>query len=119
WQARAHDSSAGDAASGPPVPDDKLRNQVFYDNYSNIDKADIVVAVIDDFDVGVMWEVGYAYKAQVPILTTTQRDYGCNLMLAQPIVGHTKSLAAVEEALRIGNPAPASDSKFDSYGETI
>lgn len=103
----------------PQPPDDALRNKVFFDNYDNIDKADILVAVIDDFDVGVMWEVGYAYKAHVPILTTTARDYGCNLMLAQSIVGHTKSLAALADALAIGNPRLASDARFEEHGAAI
>lgn len=100
-------------------PSAELRHKVFYDNFSNIDDADLLLAVIDNFDVGVMWEVGYAFACHVPIVTTTGNNYGCNLMLAHSIVGHTKSLDAVAEVLRIGNPALAFDRKLDEYGAAI
>lgn len=100
-------------------PPGDLRLRVFNDNWSNIDDADLVVANIDDFDVGVMWEVGYAYARQVPIITTTNKMYGCNLMLAYSIIGHTKSLEALEEALRLGHPNLSLESSMETYGKVI
>lgn len=100
-------------------PSADLRQRVFFDNYSNIDEADLLLAVIDDFDVGVMWEVGYAFARHVPIVTHTGRDYGCNLMLAHSIIGHTKSLEAVYDVLEIGNPALAAGHKVEEYGIAI
>lgn len=90
------DNPVGDA---PPPPSSDLRKSVFVDNWSNIDDADLVLAVIDNFDVGVMWEVGYAFAVNVAIVTHTARNYGCNLMLAESILGHTKSLDGVKDVL--------------------
>ena len=103
----------------PAVPDHALKHRVFNDNWMNIDDSDLLLAVIDDFDVGVMWEVGYAFARHVPIVTMTNKDYGCNLMLAHSIVGHTKSSSAVEDILRIGNPALALGHKLPEYGAAI
>lgn len=103
----------------PPVPSRDLRASVFYDNWSNIDDADLLLGVIDDFDVGVMWEVGYAFARHVPIVTHTGRNYGCNLMLAHSIIGHTKTLAEVEDILKIGDPALGLDNSMDKYGLAI
>lgn len=103
----------------PEPPSTELRHKVFFDNFSNIDDADLLLAVIDDFDVGVMWEVGYAFARHVPIVTTTGRDYGCNLMLAHSIVGHTKSVAQVQDVLAIGSPGLSFEKKMDEYGAAI
>jgi len=80
-------------------PSEDLRNAVFRDNVENIDNAALVVAVVDGFDVGVMFEVGYAYAMGVPIVTITDHDYGCNLMLAQSTVGHLKSVDQLQDVL--------------------
>ncbi len=103
----------------PPVPSEELRFRVFQDNWQNIDDADLLLAVIDNFDVGVMWEVGYAFARHVPILTVTNHNHGCNLMLAHSIVGHLKSLDAVRQALAIARPGIGMDESTAGYGEVI
>lgn len=100
-------------------PPEDLRLKVFNDNWTNIDDADLVLAVIDNFDVGAMWEIGYAFARHVPIVTHTGRDYGCNLMLAHSIVGHTKSIKAVTDVLLIGNPSLSFDRNLEEYGDAI
>lgn len=100
----------------PPVD---LRMKVFNDNCVNVDDADLLLAVIDNFDVGVMFEVGYAFARHVPIVTHTAKNYGCNLMLAHSIVGHTKTLNAVQDVLEIGNPALAHGRSVNEYGQAI
>ncbi len=104
----------------PSQPSEELRLRVFTDNVVNIDNADLVVAVIDDFDSGVLFELGYAYARHVPILTITNHAYGCNLMLAHSVIGHLKSLEELQEALLIGFPRLAlGDSKMEDYGSAI
>lgn len=101
-------------------PSLELRNKVFIDNWENIDDADLLVAVIDDFDVGVMWEVGYAFARHVPIITITNRNYGCNLMLAQSTIGHLKTVESLKDVLAIANPRIAfSSTDLDAYGAAI
>jgi nucleoside 2-deoxyribosyltransferase len=43
---------------------------LFHDNIKEIEKSDLILAVMDqaDSDSGTCWECGYAYKAGVPIV---------------------------------------------------
>lgn len=67
----------------PPDADKDTRMSAFYMNVTNIDLAKYVLARIDDFDPGTIWEVGYAYKAEIPTYAfTTVEGRGLNLMLA-------------------------------------
>lgn len=102
-----------------PDPSPELRLRVFGDNVDNIDDADLLLAVVDDRDSGVMFEIGYAFRAHVPIVTYTANNYGSNLMLAHSIIGHTKTLEDVAEVLRIGNPALALNRDFKDYGAAV
>lgn len=59
--------------------------KTFEGNTFNIDSADFVLAVLDDKDIGTVWETGYAYAKKVPVLyfnETRPADKGPNLMLA-------------------------------------
>lgn len=44
-----------------PSADEKMRKNVFLDNCSNINLADVVFAITDGKDMGTIWEAGYAY----------------------------------------------------------
>lgn len=103
----------------PPAPPHGLRLGVFNDNWMNIDDADLLIAVIDDFDPGVLWEVGYSFARHVPIVTVTAKNYGCNLMLAHSIIGHTKTYEEVSDVLKIGNPSLSLERDLDMYGAAI
>ncbi len=53
------------------IKDEKNRQRIIFDkNLAAIDKADILVAVIDgaDVDSGTSWEIGYAYALGKPVL---------------------------------------------------
>lgn len=43
----------------------EMRKKVFDIDIGSIDKCDLVVAIIDDFDCGVIFEVGYAYRGKL------------------------------------------------------
>lgn len=100
----------------PPSP---LRWAVFNDNCINIDDADLLVAVIDDFDSGVLFEIGYAYARQIPIVTITNCDFGCNLMLAHSVIGHLKSLVELNDVLQIGYGSLGLNSSMHNYGRAV
>ena len=60
--------------------------ETFKGNVTHIDKADLVLAVLDGNDTGTIWEAGYAYAKQVPTIyfnETRPKDKGPNLMLAE------------------------------------
>jgi len=80
-------------------PSADTRRQVFRDNVDNIDDADLIVACIDDRDIGTIFEIGYACKAGVPIITFTNMGYGMNLMLAESTLAHCKGVGQLNEAV--------------------
>ena len=65
----------------------------------NIDDANLVVALIDDRDIGTIFEIGYAFAMGVPVITFTNMDYGMNLMLAESVLAHCKGVEQLTEAL--------------------
>jgi nucleoside 2-deoxyribosyltransferase len=101
------------------LPSDDLRLKVFTDNVVSIDHSDLMLAVVDDKDTGVMFEMGYAFRAHVPIVTFTSRDYGVNLMLAHSVIGHVKTFDAVAHVLKIGLPALELGKGALEYGTAI
>lgn len=107
-----------DVVPEPPMPDEALRYRVFTDNVVNIDDADLVLAVIDDRDTGVVWEMGYAFARHVPVAQYTARGYGSNLMLAHSIVAHLKSTESLCQLLEYRDKLTM-DSSMAEYGEAI
>jgi len=72
--------------------DRKAASGSVYDmNVDGIDGSDAVIAIIDDFDPGTMFELGYAAKARKTIITISNHNYGLNVMLAKPVRYHTGS----------------------------
>ncbi len=66
----------------------EMRTKVFNINIGSIDKCDFVVAIIDDFDPGTIFEIGYACKGKIPIICYSDvPGRGLNLMLQQASIG--------------------------------
>ena len=59
--------------------------QVLLNNCKAIDEADLVVAITDYKDMGTLWECGYAYAKQKPVIyyCETLGNKPFNLMLAK------------------------------------
>jgi len=52
-----------------------------------------ILAVIDDYDVGMVWECGFAFGiglGKLPIVTYTDKNYGLNVMLRQSAAAHIR-----------------------------
>lgn len=59
--------------------------KTFEGNVTHIDNADFVLAILDGNDAGTMFECGYAYAKNIPVLyfnETRPEEKGPNLMLA-------------------------------------
>lgn len=65
-----------------------------------IERSDLVIAVIDDRDQGVIWEMGYAYARGIPTITISQFDYDVNLMLSGTVIGHIPNVLDNKENLK-------------------
>ncbi|MFB9769192.1 nucleoside 2-deoxyribosyltransferase [Lactiplantibacillus modestisalitolerans] len=61
------------------------RNAVFADNVAHLKAAQLVVAVVDGFDTGTIWETGTAYGLEIPVAYygETIADGTFNVMLAK------------------------------------
>jgi len=80
-------------------PPEKLE-QCFQANIKAIREADLILAVIDDFDPGTVWEMGYAFANKKPILAfSAVPGRGLNLMLSQSCVGFCNGVAELEVIL--------------------
>lgn len=72
----------------PPNADTTQRSMTFNMNCEAIEKCDLVLACIDDFDAGTMWEIGYAFAHKRPVIAYSMvPGRGLNLMLAQSCKG--------------------------------
>ena len=66
-----------------PDASNEEREEVFTSNTDAIDHSHFMLAVIDDFDPGTIWEMGYAFGKGVPILAYSDvPGRGLNVMLA-------------------------------------
>jgi nucleoside deoxyribosyltransferase len=96
----------------PPGASLEQRKLSFLMNCTGIMSSDFVLARIDDFDPGTIWEVGFAYGLRagsdgLPLMErpkvyafTTVPSRGLNLMLAQSVDGFLKGLPSVYKFLK-------------------
>ena len=73
---------------------------LFDQNVHNLDWCTHVLAVIDDYDTGTVWEMGYAYCAGKEIVTCSRHYHGINVMLNESIFAHCTTLNHIVPALR-------------------
>jgi nucleoside 2-deoxyribosyltransferase len=74
----------------------KYASIIFSTNLEDIEKADAIVAVIDDRDTGTIWEMGYGHARFKPIYSFTNKDYGVNVMLSGCVKGHARGFDQFE-----------------------
>jgi len=54
-----------------------------------------LLAIIDDYDTGMIWECGFAFGisfGKLPIITYTDKGYGLNVMLKESAIAHIKGI---------------------------
>lgn len=90
----------------PPNATKEQQDATFNMNVEHVKKAPLVIARIDDFDTGTIWEMGLAFAYGTPVVayTTMPEGRGLNLMLARGCVGFLQGLGKVHEFLK-GTPA--------------
>jgi hypothetical protein len=78
-------------------------------------RSDVMLAWIDDFDPGTVWEIGYfaGYREGMVsgrmIIAFTIHGYGLNLMLSQSVNGVVSGLDAVKALFSVKEPIPFSN----------
>ena len=68
------------------------KKKIYDKNVAKICESDFMVAVIDDRDIGTIWEMGYAKAMNIPTVTISNESYGLNVMLAESVQAHVLHL---------------------------
>ncbi len=80
---------------------DRAAIAIFKKNCQEIERANLVFAVIDGRDIGVTWEMGYAYGKGILVVTYTDQDFGLNVMLKSCATAHVKGLGEAFKLLKL------------------
>lgn len=75
-----------------PVARKLAAKKIFKDNIDAIRRSDFVFAFTDDWDPGVMFEIGYAKALQKYIVTCSFAGYGSNIMIQEAAWMHFSTL---------------------------
>ena len=85
-----------------PEERERLAKEVYESNIKGMNGSNIMIAVIDDFDPGTMFEIGYFAKDMELynkyIVTLSTKGYGANVMISQCSDGHANS---IDDAVKI------------------
>jgi len=76
------------------TPEEKERKmiEIFDSNIDNLEECDAMIAIIDDWDTGTVFEIGYFYGLLKPIFTYSNHNYGLNVMVRQAVNSHNTDL---------------------------
>ena len=73
---------------------------MFRSNVDHMDWCTHCVAVIDDYDTGTVWEIGYLYATHKKIVTYSNNYHGINVMLNEAIEFHCVQYEAIIDGLK-------------------
>lgn len=75
------------------------KGNIFNHNTKQLDWATHIVAVLDTYDTGTIWEMGYAYKAGKKIITYNSNFRRINIMLSESVESHCTYIHDIPSAL--------------------
>ena len=82
---------------------DASARAIFERNISEIELADVVLACIDNYDPGTIWEMGYAYGireagcTKAKLIAYTTKHHGLNLMLSESCDGFLRGYKSIRD----------------------
>jgi len=88
------------------APDERkaAMSGIFESNIKHMDWCTHSIAVIDDYDTGTIWEMGYMFHAGKEIVTYSDMYHGINVMLNESISYHATNISMLVDGL-LGNVA--------------
>ena len=75
-------------------------SEVFRSNVDHMDWCTHCVAVIDNYDTGTVWEMGYLYATHKKLITFSAQYHGINVMLNESIEAHCVNYNTIVDALK-------------------
>lgn len=83
-----------------PETERQSRKRIIYDtNIMKLLASDSMIAVIDDRDIGTIWEMGYGKAIGLHTVTISSKSYGLNVMLAESVQAHVLNTDDMIKAL--------------------
>ena len=73
---------------------------MFRSNVDHMDWCTHCVAVIDNYDTGTVWEMGYLYATHKTIVTFSANYHGINVMLNESIKAHCTEYGTIIQGLK-------------------
>jgi len=92
--------SEGTLIQMTPEQRKKTMGDMFRSNVDHMDWCTHCVAVIDNYDTGTVWEMGYLYATHKKIVSFSANYYGINIMLNEAIVAHTTDYESIIDGLK-------------------
>lgn len=84
------------------INDPEERKRVFREDHEAISKSKGVIAITDGKDPGTIWEAGYAFANEIPIIYvafTLGKDGVFNLMLAESGIAACRTIGELKAAI--------------------
>lgn len=86
-----------------PNASDEDRTFAFQDNVKHIEEADFIVVITDGKDVGTIWEAGFAYGKNIPVIyfcNSLPEGATFNVMLAKSAVSVALSFDELDRIIK-------------------
>ncbi len=80
-----------------PLGSREWRAETFRDDRAAILQSDVVVAIYDEQDAGTMWEIGFAYANQKPIVILHINEEPVNIMITESLHAYVDSFRQLDE----------------------
>ena len=84
------------------IADPEVRKEAFKKNVDGIEEAEAIIAITDGKDVGTIFEAGYAYGKNIPIIYvafTLGKDGQFNLMLSESAKSTSTTIEDLEKSI--------------------
>ena len=78
----------------------EVMGQIFRSNVDHMDWCTHCIAVIDDYDTGTVWEMGYLYATHKKLITFSACYHDINVMLNESIVAHCITYESIIDGLK-------------------
>ena len=75
-----------------PKAREKAFTKIYESNIDHMNQASILIANIDDRDLGTTFELGYMYGLGKPIFSFSNNDYQINIMLRNSVLCHNTNI---------------------------
>lgn len=92
---------------------------VYLKNIAEIHDSDYLIAVVDGYDAGTMFEIGYAICLGKEVVTFTSENRKVNVMLKESVSGHAVGILKLDEFVRCISECESLNDIGDKFSEEV